>query len=48
MEEMGLGLRQGLGEGEARTLKSAKEEKQNRFLGNETASNKEQPDVIRV
>lgn len=47
MEEMGLGLRQGLGEGEAGAPKSAKE-KQNRFLGNETASNKEQPDVIRV
>lgn len=45
---MGLGLRQGLGEGEARTQKSAKEEKQSRFLRNETASNKEQPDVIRV
>lgn len=43
---MGLGVRQGPGEGEAQ--KSAKEEKQNRFLGNKTASNKEQPDAITV
>lgn len=45
---MGLGVRQGVGEGEARAWKSAKEERQNRLLGNKTASNKVQLDVIRV
>ena len=33
---------------EAGPQKTTREEKQNRFLGNETASNREQPDVIRA
>jgi hypothetical protein len=33
---------------ETRALKTGSEEKQNRFLGNETASPREQPDVIRA
>ena len=44
--------RDGGGEGgdrqEAEALQTARDEKQNRFLGNGAASNKEQPDVIRT
>lgn len=42
----------GEGEGgdrqEAEAPQTARDEKQNRFLGNGAASNKEQPDVIRA